>query len=109
MPIISTTRISTSIIVRPRVSRGVVSIDMMPQLTVNVSEPGVDDIVVNLKEYQTTLDVKNNTVGRIRGFNGASEEFNKQFLGVDPKKKGDVAIVMKVKLKKPAKKKADAK
>jgi len=102
MPIISTTRISTSIIIRPRVSQGIISVDMMPQLTVEVSEPGVEDVVVNLKQFQTTLNVKNKAVGRVRGFNGASEEFNKNFLGVKPGQKGDVAIVIKAELKKPS-------
>ncbi len=105
VPIVSTTRISTSIIIRPRVSKGIVSIDMMPQLTVEVSEPGVEDVVLNLKQFQTTVDVKNKAVGRVRGFNGASEEFNKEFLGVDPNKEGDVAIVFKVELRKSAEKK----
>ena len=109
MPVISTTRISTSIIVRPRISKGIVSIDMMPRLIMDVSEPGAEAPVLDLKQYQTTLDVKNGTVGRVRGFAGASEEFNKEFLGVQPDLKGDVAIVFKAQLKKPIAKKPVAK
>ncbi len=100
MPIISTTRIQTSIIIRPRVLKGVVSVDMMPQLRVESTEPDADDLVVNLKQYQTTLDVKNNAVGRIRGFTNASDEFNKEFLEVEKQKrgKGEVGIIVKAKI-----------
>ncbi len=102
MPIIGTTRISTSIIIRPRVSKGVVSLDMMPRLTVETNEPGADDLVVNLKDYRTTVDIRNNQVGRVRGFMGASEEFNRQFLGAKDPAKGETAIVIKAELREPA-------
>lgn len=103
MPIISTTRISTSVVIRPRVSKGVVSLDMMPRLTVESNEPGAEDHVVNLTDYKTTLDIRNNQVGRIDGFFGASEEFNRQFLGAQDPSRGGTAIVVKAQLQKPEK------
>jgi hypothetical protein len=106
MPIISTTRISTSVIIRPRVVANVVHLDMMPQLIVAPNEDeakdGVEDLVVNLPQFQTTVAVENGEFGRAHGFPGASEEFNRRFFDAKPgDKDGAVAITVKAELKPP--------
>lgn len=100
LPVISTTRISTSIVIRPRVTSGVVQLDLMPRLTVEVEEPGAEDQVVDLKQFHTTLGVQNGQTGRVYGFDGASEEFNRHFLGAkDPHTDQSSAIVVKAVIK----------
>ncbi len=106
MPIISTTRISTSVVVRPRVAGGLVSLDMMPQLVVAPNEDeakaGVEDLVINLPQFQTTLDVRDGEVGRAYGFPRASEEFNRRFFNAKPDDRdGAVAITVKAEFKPP--------
>ncbi|MEO0415967.1 MAG: hypothetical protein AAF226_13550 [Verrucomicrobiota bacterium] len=93
MPIFSTTRIKTSIVVRPNVSQGQVQLDMMPQLTFPApEEEGAEDIVVNLKQYRTTMPLANGQKNRVYGFTNASAEFNRNFLGAEDLKKGGTAI-----------------
>ena len=104
MPIISTTRISTSVIVRPRVVANVVHLDMMPQLVVAPNEDeakqGVEDLVVNLPQFQTTVAVENGEFGRAHGFPRASEEFNRRFFDAKPDDRdGAVAITVKAEMK----------
>lgn len=106
MPIIDTTRISTSVIIRPRVASGVVSLDMMPRLTIAPNEDEVKDgaeaLVVNLSQFQTTLDVRNGEFGRAHGFRGASDEFNRRFFDAKPNDRdGAVAITVGAELKPP--------
>jgi len=106
MPIIDTTRISTSVIIRPRVAGGVVSLDMMPRLLIAPNEDeakdGVEALVVNLTQFQTTLDVRNGEFGRAHGFRGASDEFNRRFFDAKPNdREGAVAITVGAELKPP--------
>ena len=106
MPVISTTRISTSVIIRPRVAANVVHLDMMPRLVVAPNEDeardGAEDLVVNLPQFQTTVAVENGEFGRSHGFPRASEEFNRRFFDAKPgDKDGAVAITVKAELKPP--------
>ena len=98
MPIISTTRISTSVIVRPRVVKGAVNVDMIPRFTVHTAEEGAEKLDFDLKEFLTTVTVPNNGVGRVYGFANASEDFNRNFLGAKDLTKGCTAIVIKGKI-----------
>jgi len=95
MPIVRTTRISTSVVIRPRVQTGTVSLDLMPRLTVEVDEEGVEDQQIDLRQFRTTVNVGNNQVGRVNGFAGASPEFNRHFLGGEDPKEGETAIVVR--------------
>lgn len=100
LPVISTTRISTSVVIRPQVTAGVVSLDMMPRLVVAGTDAEAEDLVVNLSQFRTTLAVKNNEFGRVHGFTGASEEFNRRFFDAKPDDKdGSVAITVKAEIK----------
>ncbi len=93
MPIISTTRISTTVVIRPRVKQGVVNLDMMPRLSVYTGEGAEVDI--DLNQFSTIVPVGNNGVGRIFGFQNASEDFNRHFLNAEHPKQGSVAISVK--------------
>jgi hypothetical protein len=96
LPVIATTRITTSVVVRPRVHAGVVNLDLMPRLEVKLEGSEMEPEQVDLKEFQTLLPVQNGQVGRVRGFTGAGEEFNRRFLGARDPATGDSAIVVKV-------------
>jgi len=107
LPIISTTRISTSVVVRPRVNLGMVELDMMPRLTVELeggatAEPGVEDEgpirTVDLDQFRTQLRVPAGEVGRVHGFDGADEAFHRNFFGAEDREKGGAAIVVKPRL-----------
>ncbi|MEM7698673.1 MAG: hypothetical protein AAF236_09750, partial [Verrucomicrobiota bacterium] len=92
MPIISTTRISTSVVIRPRVSKGVVTVDMMPRLTVASPEEGAEDLTVDLREIVEQVEIPQGGVGRVYGFTRAGEDFNRQFFGAKDPTQGRVAI-----------------
>jgi len=91
-PIISTTRISTSIVIRPRVEMGVIQLDLMPRLTTEVPGSASDGHITDLKQYLTVLPVQPGGTARIEGFTGADEEFNRQFLVADGPDEGATAI-----------------
>jgi hypothetical protein len=95
VPIISTTRISTSVVVRPRVAQGAVNVDMIPRFTVFAPEEGAAPQNIDLKQFMTTVSMANNGVGRVYGFANASEDFNRQFLGAKDPTQGGTAIVVK--------------
>ncbi len=95
VPVFSTTRITTQVLVRPTVRAGMVNVDMFPQLKVDNGEKDKEAEVVTLKEFRTTLNVQNNGIGKIGGFKGATGAFNNEFLGGDAKQEGTNAIVIK--------------
>ena len=98
LPIISTTRITTSIVIRPRVNLGVVSIDVMPRLTVVPDLEAGEDFEpysTDLPQYQTVIDVKNRELARIYGFTGADDDFNRRFFGAENPSRGSIAVVVK--------------
>ena len=96
MPIFSTTRIKTRILVKPEVKQNYVAVDMIPQLEItNPPEPGIEaQNLVNLDQFRTTLVAPNQGSARIAGFQGASDEFNRQFLGAGEDDKGGTAITV---------------
>ncbi len=105
MPIISTTRISTSIVVRPRVTGGVVKVDLIPRITIepeteSLSERGPEQI--DFRDFRTTIEVAPGGVGRANGFQGASDAFNRHFLGNKNLDDGTTAIKVKAVLRAPA-------
>lgn len=93
LPIISTTRISTSIVVRPRIESGTVHLDLMPRLEVMKSESESEPVLIDLKEYHGVLSAKNGEVGRVYGFPGADEAFHRHFFGATKEDEGGAAIV----------------
>ena len=101
-PILSTTRISTSVVVRPRVEMGKVNIDMIPRLRIGeentTGESRYDPVEIDLRQFQTTLIVNNKEVGRAYGFTGASEEFNNLFFGAKDPYTGRSAVMVKVEI-----------
>jgi len=104
LPIISTTRISTSVVIRPRVNLGVVSLDVMPRLTVETdeTEESVGGLhTIDLSEFSTQVDVQNEGVGRVYGFPKADDEFNRRFFGAEDADSGRAAIVVKAKIRPP--------
>lgn len=105
MPIISTTRISTSIVIRPRVNLGAVSLDVMPRLTIEPEEDEQSERepeMVDLRQFRTTIEIPRGEVGKVRGLAGADDEFNRHFFGAENLESGSTAIVVKAKLQKPA-------
>ncbi|MCB1203096.1 MAG: hypothetical protein KDN18_02470 [Verrucomicrobiae bacterium] len=96
LPIISTTRITTSVVVRPRLQAGLVHLDLMPRLQVEIEDSAMETQFVDLKQFHTVLSVQNNQIGRIPGFAGADDEFNRRFLGAKDPENGSTAIVVKV-------------
>ncbi|MEM9284198.1 MAG: hypothetical protein AAGA96_20465 [Verrucomicrobiota bacterium] len=104
LPIISTTRISTSVVIRPRVNLGTIELDVLPRFTVvPESDPAGQSprkpMEVDLQNYQTVIVVPNGKVGRVYGFTGASEEFNRQFLGAGEPREGSAAIEVRATIK----------
>lgn len=105
-PIISTTRISTSIVIRPRVHLGAVELDVIPRLRIEpdeVPESDREPEEVDLRQFRTTIAVPRGEKGRVYGFAGASDEFNNRFFGADDPEKGRSAIEVSATLRAPAK------
>ena len=102
LPIIGTTRVSTSVVVWPRASRGNVQVDLMPRLTIETEEQGAEEVDIDLKQFRTTMTVPNNGVGRVYGFTNASEDFNRNFLGAKNLTYGGTSIIVKAQLKRPS-------
>ncbi|MCP5539778.1 MAG: hypothetical protein H7A52_06485 [Akkermansiaceae bacterium] len=99
MPIFSTTRISTRVLVRPRVSGSRVRVDLMPQLEISLeAEPGAASKAVPLTKFRTTIDVPNGGQGRVAGFAGASAAFNRAFLGSKDDDQGTTAIDIRARI-----------
>ena len=100
IPIVSTTRVSTSIVIRPRVELGKVHLDMIPRLTVGdentTGEARYDPSEVDLRQFKTTLIVNYKEVGRAYGFAGASDGFNNLFFGAKDPFTGRSAVMVKV-------------
>ena len=106
VPIISTTRISTSVVIKPSVSLGVVHLNMMPRFTIENPDPGGQSprkpVEIDMREFRTVVEVPNGEVARVYGFTGASDEFNRHFLGAkDPDGLGLAAIAVKASIKPP--------
>ena len=95
VPIFSTTRVTTQILVRPEVIQNQVHLEMIPQLEIEVDEPGAETTRVPLSRFRTSLDIRNGGVGKINGFTGASAEFNRHFLGAKDEDEGGTAILIR--------------
>jgi hypothetical protein len=104
LPIIATTRIKTSVVVRPRVQAGLVELDLMPRLEVQLEDTSMDPQTIDLKQFHTVLQVQNRQVGRLHGFAGADEGFNRRFLGAKDSESGDSALIVKVSVRTAVKK-----
>lgn len=107
-PIISTTRITTSIVIRPRVNLGAVELDVVPRLEIHpeeVPDSERDPESVDLRQFRTTIPIPRNETGRFYGFKGANDEFANHFFGAENPDKGRSAIMVKATLKKPEEKK----
>lgn len=102
LPVIGRTRISTSVVVWPRVSQGNVQVDLMPRLTVETKEEGAEDLDIDLSQFRTTMTVPRNGVGRVYGFTNASDDFNRNFLGAENLTYGGTSIIVKAQLRKPS-------
>lgn len=108
LPIIATTRVTTSVVVRPRVQSGVVDLDLMPRVEVKLEGSEMEPQQIDLKQFHTVMSVQNGQVGRVHGFTGADEEFNRRFLGAKDPATGESAIVVKVAIRPAAAKPAEA-
>lgn len=95
VPIFSTTRVSTQILVKPEVVQNQVHLDLVPQLEIELDEPGAETTRVPLSKFRTSLDIRNGGVGKINGFTGASAEFNRHFLGAKEDDEGGTAILIR--------------
>ncbi|MEX2578093.1 MAG: hypothetical protein WD342_03465 [Verrucomicrobiales bacterium] len=106
LPVVSTTRLSTSVVVRPRIHLGVVNLEVMPRLTVDfdeVEEPDGTVHTIDLEEFRTSIDVPNRGTGRVRGFKNADDAFNRRFFGAENPDEGSTAIVVKASIRPPEK------
>ncbi|MDF1825072.1 MAG: hypothetical protein P1U68_10550 [Verrucomicrobiales bacterium] len=108
LPIVSTTRVSTSIVIRPRVEPGKVNLDMIPRLRIRgentAGEPQYDPVEIDLRQFKTTLIVNDKKVGRAYGFTGAGDEFNNRFFGARDPYAGRSAVMVKVEIGPPLEK-----
>lgn len=96
LPILSTTRITTSVVVRPRFQAGAVHLDLMPRLQVEIADSAMEPQVIDLKRFHTVLSVQNHQTGRVHGFTGADDDFNRRFFGAKDPGEGTTALVVKV-------------
>lgn len=97
VPIISTSRLSTSIVIRPRLEMGIVNLDMIPRLVLEPGEAGAEPHLIDLQQFRTTLPIQNHEIGRIYGFTGADDAFHRHFFGARDLNAGSVAIVVRAK------------
>lgn len=95
VPIISTTRLSTSIVIRPRFELGIVYLDMMPRLQLEFGAADTEPRLIDLPQFRTTLPIQNHAVGRVYGFTGADDVFHRHFFGARDLNRGSVSIVVK--------------
>lgn len=95
VPVFETTRISTQILLRPQVVANQVHLEMVPQLEIELQEPGAETTKVPLSQFKTTLNIANGQVGKINGFEGATAEFNRNFLGAKKQDEGGTAILIR--------------
>ncbi len=95
VPIISTTRISTSIVIRPRFELGIIHLDMMPRLQLDFGGADTEPRLIDLQQFRTTLPIQNHAVGRVYGFVGADDAFHRHFFGARDLNQGSVSIVVK--------------
>ena len=99
MPIFDTIKFSTQIVVRPTVANNIVTVEMIPQLKVISSvEPGVEGKVISFKQFRTSLLIQNGKVGSVNGFDGASPEFNRRFLGAKEDAEGPTSIKIRARI-----------
>lgn len=98
LPIISTTRISTSVVIRPNVDLGVVKLDAMPRLTVEIDKVAEDIHTFDLRNFITQIEIQNGEVGRVYGFPAADDDFNRRFFGAEDPDRGSTAIEVKAKI-----------
>ncbi|NNE91921.1 MAG: hypothetical protein HKN23_09770 [Verrucomicrobiales bacterium] len=98
VPVFSTTRITTQVLVKPSVGPGKIRVDMIPQLKVEAAEEGAEDQVVTLQKFRTQVDVKNNGISKLSGFKGASGAFNRNFMGGNDEQEGTSALVIKARI-----------
>ncbi len=95
VPIISTTRISTSVVIRPRLELGIIHLDMMPRLELDFGGAETDPHLIDLQQFRTTLPIQNHQIGRVYGFAGADDAFHRHFFGARDLNHGSVSIVVK--------------
>ncbi len=82
MPVFSTTKLSTSILVKPRLSAGRVLVEYMPEITIISDEPGAEVLHFALPEFRSSGEVRPGGVVRTDGFAHASPEFHQYFFGL---------------------------
>lgn len=99
VPVFETTRINTQILLRPHVAANQVHVEMIPQLEIELEEPGAEATKVPLTEFKTGLDIRNGQIGKIAGFDGASAEFNRHFLGAKEEDEGGTAIQVRASIR----------
>lgn len=104
-PIISTTRVSTSIVIRPRVELGTVYVDAMPRFTILLETEEAEPQTVDLQKYRISIPVRSGQVGRVYGFEKAGDDFNRRFFGAEDPDTGSTAIVVKATIQPPGTKK----
>lgn len=100
MPIFSTTRIRTRVLVKPEVKQNYIAVDMVPQLDItNPPEPGVEEHkIISLNQFRTSVVVPNRQSARVAGFQGAPPEFNRQFFGAGEDDEGGTSITVKARI-----------
>lgn len=101
-PILSTTRISTSVVVRPRVHLGAVHLDVMPRLTMEpepAPESDREPESIDLKQFRTVVEIPEGEVGQVRGLAGADDRFNRHFFGAKNLEEGSTALRVRAALR----------
>ncbi len=82
MPVFSTTRVSTSVLVKPRISAGKVIVDYLPEITIFSDEPGAEVSQFALPEFRSHGELRPGGLVRTDGFGGTSAEFHQRFFGL---------------------------
>jgi len=99
VPIFETTRISTSVVVYPKVEGASARVHFMPRLTLENEIDGKEEREdLDLNQFRSQVAIRHGDVARVDGFQGAPEEFNELFFAPEDEPEGRTRMVFKARI-----------
>jgi hypothetical protein len=98
VPVFETIRFSTSVVVEPKVTGNKVRVGLLPEMTVFDESGEIEETKVDLSEYRTEVEVENGKLATVKGFEGASDAFNRCFFCDENQPDGETALVIKAQI-----------